>query len=147
MDIVEPQRFDSTACGLRPDVSRYVVRAFVLGLGAFCSATILQEQTPATHCNGSKTKAAIAQAAETAAAPAATAGAKTISKAQNISRSMNVIRRNCSIQGGGEGGEKGWASEEKRVKRARASEEGKEKKEERREMVGSQKGEKVRSGA
>ena len=67
----------------------------------------------------------MAEAAETAAAPAATAGAKTISEAQKSSRSLNVIRRNGSIPGGGEGGGKGRASEEKRVKRARASEEGK----------------------
>ena len=75
-----------------------------------------------------KTKAAIAEAAKKLKTPAA-AGAKTTSEARNISRSMNVIRRNCSIPGGVEGGEKGWASEEKRVKQARASEEGKEKKE------------------
>ena len=47
----------------------------------------------------------MAEAAETAAAPAATAGAKTISEAQKSSRSLNVIRRNGSIPGAGEGRE------------------------------------------
>ena len=60
-----------------------------------------------------KTNAAMAEAAKTAAAPAAAAGAKTTSEARNFSRSMNVTRRNGSIPGEGEGGEKSQASEEK----------------------------------
>ena len=55
----------------------------------------------------------MAEAAKTTAAPAAGAGAKETSEARNFSRSMNVTRRNGSIPGEGEGGEKSQASEEK----------------------------------
>ena len=60
-----------------------------------------------------KTNAAMAEAAKTAATPAAAAGAKTTSEARNFSRSMNVTRRNGSIPGERESGEKSQVSEEK----------------------------------
>ena len=48
----------------------------------------------------------MAEAAKTAAAPAAGAGAKETSEARNFSRSMNVTRRNGSIPG-----EREWRKE------------------------------------
>ena len=53
------------------------------------------------------------EAAKTAATPAAAAGAKTTSEARNFNRSMNVTRRNGSIPGERESGEKSQASEKK----------------------------------
>ena len=77
----------------------------------------------AATAGGNNTEAALAVAAATAAAPAAAAGAKATSKAQNISRSMDVIGRNGSIPEGRDGREKGRPLGEKREERREKREE------------------------